>query len=86
MTRRKHRSAAQWKRIIKNWNKTMEMPDFTKGDTIPEGADHDWNLGAIGTRGWMYSDKMSMADARQIYITKVEKNSPADGILQGLTP
>lgn len=28
--------------------KTMAMPDFTKGDVIPEGANHDWTLGATG--------------------------------------
>ncbi len=56
-------------------------PDFTKGDKIPEGANHDWNLGATGARGWMFSDKLVTTDARQIAITKVEKNSPADGIL-----
>ncbi len=59
----------------------MAMPDFTQGDTIPAGADHDWNLGATGTRGWMYSDKMVTTDARQICITKVDQNSPADGVL-----
>ncbi|MGA0854417.1 MAG: DUF6288 domain-containing protein, partial [Luteolibacter sp.] len=59
----------------------MKMPDFTQGEKIPEDAKHDWNLGAIGARGWMYSDKMSTADARQIAITQVEKSSPADGIL-----
>ena len=31
-------------------------PDFTKGDPIPEGAKHDWNLGATGARGWIYSN------------------------------
>jgi len=61
--------------------KKMATPDFTKGDAIPEGASHDWTLGATGARGWMYSDKMVTADARQIRITKVEKGSPADGIL-----
>ena len=59
----------------------MAMPDFAKGDAIPAGADHDWNLGATGARGWMYSDKLVTADARQICITKVDKNSPADGVL-----
>ena len=59
----------------------MAVPDFTKGDAIPEGANHDWTLGATGARGWMYSDKMMTADARQIRITKVEKGSPADGTL-----
>jgi len=59
----------------------MAMPDFTKGDAIPAGANHDWNLGATGARGWMYSDRMVTADARQIRITKVDKTSPADGVL-----
>ncbi|MHB0958706.1 MAG: DUF6288 domain-containing protein [Pirellulaceae bacterium] len=58
-----------------------DNPDFTQGDRIPEGADHDWNLGASGARGWMFSDKLVTTDARQIAITEVEKNSPADGVL-----
>jgi hypothetical protein len=60
---------------------TTTNPDFTKGDKIPQGASHDWTLGATGTRGWMSSDKLTTTAARQIYITKVEKDSPADGIL-----
>jgi hypothetical protein len=59
----------------------MEKPDFTKGDPIPAGANHDWNLGATGARGWMFSDKMVTTDARQISVTKVDKGSPADGTL-----
>jgi hypothetical protein len=62
-------------------SKQMTLPDFTKGDSVPEGANHDWNLGATGARGWMFSDKMVTTDARQISITKVEKGSPADGEL-----
>ncbi|MFK7849379.1 MAG: DUF6288 domain-containing protein [Akkermansiaceae bacterium] len=62
--------------------KTMPNPDFTKGDSIPEGATHDWNLGATGLRGWIYSEKLSTAKARQIKVTKVAPNSPADGIIQ----
>ena len=61
--------------------KKMAMPDFAKGDKIPAGADHDWNLGATGARGWMFSDKLVTTDARQVYVTKVEKDSPADGVL-----
>ncbi len=57
------------------------IPDFTKGEKIPEGAKHDWNLGATGLRGWIYCDKMVTTDARQVAITKVEKGSPADGVL-----
>ena len=59
----------------------MEKPDFTKGDPIPAGANHDWNLGATGARGWMFCDKMVTTDARQISITKIDKGSPADGTL-----
>lgn len=32
------------------------LPDFTEGDVIPDGANHDWNLGATGLRGWIYGD------------------------------
>ncbi len=60
----------------------IAMPDFTKGDAIPAGATHDWNLGATGARGWMFSDKMVTTDARQIRITKVEPGSPAAGVLE----
>jgi hypothetical protein len=56
-------------------------PDFTKGDAIPAGATHDWTLGATGCRGWMYGEKRSTAQARQIRVTKVAKGSPADGVL-----
>ena len=58
----------------------VPAPDFTKGDKIPKKAKHDWNLGATGLRGWIYCNKMVTSDARQIAITKVESNSPADGI------
>ncbi len=61
--------------------KSVAMPDFTRGDAIPERAKHDWNLGAIGARGWMFCDKLVTSDARQIAITKIDKGSPADGIL-----
>jgi len=60
----------------------MKKPDFTKGDKIPEGAVHDWNLGAIGARGWIYSDSLVTSDARQIKITKVDKRSPAHNKLK----
>lgn len=57
------------------------LPDFTKGDPIPEGFTHDWNLGPTGLRGWIYSDQLVTTDARQILITNVDAGSPADGIL-----
>jgi hypothetical protein len=61
--------------------KQVTWPDFTKGDAIPEGANHDWNLGTTGLRGWIYTNQMSTAAARQIYVTTVGQGSPADGIL-----
>ena len=60
----------------------MTQPDFTKGDSIPSGATHDWNLGSTGARGWMFSEKMETSTARQIAITKVAPDSPADGPLK----
>jgi Family of unknown function (DUF6288) len=60
----------------------MSNPDFTKGESIPEGANHDWTLGATGARGWMYSNRLETSEARQVAITKVDKGSPSDGTLQ----
>ena len=59
----------------------MGKPDFTKGDPVPVGASQDWNLGATGARGWIFSDKFVTTDARQIYVTKIDSGSPADGPL-----
>lgn len=56
--------------------------DLTKGEKIPKGASHDWNLGGTGARGWMYSERLTTLKARQIGITKVTKGSPADGLLK----
>jgi Family of unknown function (DUF6288)/HEAT repeats len=42
-------------------------------------AEHDWNLGATGLRGRMKCDKLVTTDAREITITKVATDSPADG-------
>ena len=58
------------------------IPDFTRGDKIPQGASHDWNLGPTGARGWIYSNRLETTEARQILITKVDKESPADGVLK----
>ncbi|HSP41768.1 MAG TPA: DUF6288 domain-containing protein [Luteolibacter sp.] len=60
----------------------LPNPDFTKGEPIPEGATHDWTLGATGARGWMYSHQLETTKARQIRITAVAKGSPADGVLE----
>ncbi|MFM7182309.1 MAG: DUF6288 domain-containing protein [Verrucomicrobiales bacterium] len=42
-------------------------------------AKHDWNLGATGLRGWIYTNKFVTSEARQIYVTTVDKGSPAEG-------
>lgn len=57
-------------------------PDFTKGETRQDDAKHDWNLGPTGARGWMYNNNLTTHDARQILITKIDKGSPAEGVLQ----
>ncbi len=56
-----------------------EVPDFTMGDNHEEF--HDWPLGPTGIRGWIYGAKCQTTDARQILVTAVEKDSPADGKL-----
>jgi len=56
------------------------MPDFTQGGQPDEF--HDWTLGPTGARGWIYGHRGHTADARQILVTAVAKNSPASGILK----
>ena len=58
------------------------IPDFTKGDKIPDGHVHDWNLGPTGARGWIFSKHLATSEARQILVTKVDKGSPAEKILK----
>ena len=58
------------------------IPDFLRGDKIPQGYDHDWNLGPTGARGWIYTKDFETSEARQILITEVQKGSPADRVLQ----
>jgi hypothetical protein len=60
----------------------LEKIDLTKGETVPAEAKHFWTLGATGAQGWIYSDKMTTHDARQIAIVAVTPGSPAEGILQ----
>lgn len=61
--------------------KAVEMPDFTKGDTLAKDAPHDWTLGPTGARGWIFTANGHSRDARQILVTEVAKGSPADGVL-----
>lgn len=58
------------------------IPDFTRGDKIPDGYKHDWNLGPTGARGWIFTKGLETSLARQILITKVDRSSPSDGILK----
>jgi len=60
----------------------MPHPDFTRGDPIPADANHDWNLGPTGMRGWMYSDSLVTSDARQVRVTQVAPGSPAEGVMR----
>ena len=62
-------------------SKGTPNPDLTKGGKIPKDANHFWSLGATGAVGWMHSNRLTTVDARQIGITKVDKGSPADGVL-----
>ena len=58
------------------------VPDLTKGEKFIEKNDHDWNLGPTGLRGLMWQWSMVTTESRQILVTKVDKGSPADGIVQ----
>ena len=62
----------------------LPIPDFIQGGKIPQGSldvTHDWTLGATGARGWVYGSNGRTIEARQILVTKVAKDSPADGVL-----
>lgn len=63
--------------LIFSYGAFAKAPDLTKGEGIPAQGIKDWNLGPTGARGWIYSDKYSTSEARQIYITTVDKSSPA---------
>jgi len=56
------------------------VPDLTAGGTR-DGA-HDWNLGPTGARGWMWGWNLETTNARQILVTAVAPDSPADGVLE----
>lgn len=58
------------------------IPDFTRGDKIPQGQNHDWTLGPTGAIGWIYSNRLETTQARQILITQVEPGSPSDGVIE----
>jgi hypothetical protein len=58
-------------------------PDLTAGGQ-PDDA-RDWRLGPIGGNGWVFARTTghgASREARQILITRVDQDGPADGILQ----
>ena len=60
-------------------DKKPPVPDLTRGGK-KSGA-HDWTLGPTGARGWIWGWKGQTTDARQILITEVAPQSPAEGRL-----
>ncbi|MEI8372848.1 MAG: DUF6288 domain-containing protein [Planctomycetota bacterium] len=55
-------------------------PDVTKDPKAAVG--NDWNLGPTGMRGWMFVRDNYTDEARQIIVTKIDKGSPADGVME----
>ena len=55
-------------------------PDFTQGGK--RDGTHDWTLGPTGARGWIWGWDLETTEARQILVTKVDKGSPAEGVLE----
>ena len=56
--------------------------DLTKGGS-PDLSQEDWNLGTTGAEGWTWSiPHKSTEGAKQIYVTQIEKGSPAAGVLK----
>jgi hypothetical protein len=55
-------------------------PDVTKDAKAAVG--NDWNLGPTGMRGWMFVRDNYTDEARQILVTKIDKGSPADGVME----
>jgi hypothetical protein len=54
-------------------------PDLTAGGK-PD-ANHDFNLGPTGLRGWIWAENSATTAARQIFVTQVDAGSPADGVI-----
>lgn len=61
-------------------NMNLTPPDLTNGGVINDL--HDWQLGPTGMNGWIFSqrpDNGATRDARQIMVTYIDKETPADG-------
>ena len=66
-------------------------PDLTKSGTTAVDRTRTYNLGATGLRGWIYTHPANFFEScqgrtttasRQILVTHVGANSPADGVMQ----
>lgn len=60
--------------------KPPTIPDLTQGGKKDDK--HDWNLGPTGARGWIWGYLLETTGAKQILITRVDKGTPADGVLR----
>jgi len=92
MIRQLHHDSARWVLLViacLAWGQAAPtfaakdkppVPDLTQGGKLT--GDHDWNLGPTGLRGLMWQWSMVTTDARQILVTKVDKGSPAAGVVQ----
>ncbi|MCX6928595.1 MAG: DUF6288 domain-containing protein, partial [Verrucomicrobia bacterium] len=67
------------------------VPDLTKGERKGVDRSQTWNLGPTGLRGWIYTHPAAYLDSvqgritaasRQILVTDVGRNTPAEGVLQ----
>ena len=56
------------------------VPDLTRGEKLHDVQ--DWNLGPTGLRGEMWAARLVTTEARQILVTKVDRGSPADGLVE----
>jgi len=71
----------------KRADSAKQVIDLSKLEELPKNRSHDWTLGPTGARGWLQvfdgnNNMGTTAKARQIYITKVDGNSPAQGKLK----
>ena len=69
----------------------LNPPDLTKGETTGVDRNGTYNLGTTGLRGWIYTRPDNYLESehgrtttrsRQILVTHVGKNSPADGVMK----
>lgn len=62
-----------------NW-RNRPVTDLLKGEEPFEK--YDFNVGSTGFRGWVFHRGIDSSESRQILVKRVDKGSPADGILE----